>query len=237
MREKEKVWLIIDGTEGLGLCLIRKLLAAGEKVAATATDISLLMVAVNSPLTSTFLPLAAGMDSDQSIPAIITATVNYFGRINIVVNCANDDLLGMLEDVTTEEIGKCFQVNLFSAISLIEQIIPVFRAQLTGHIFNISSIEAILKFPGRTVFSAAKLAVLGFSESISDELSPLGIRITTIVPDELQISLIQQIKLETAADVMISTAGNAHAPRYLLAENNLYTAYDSLEEINGTLNW
>jgi len=133
-----KVWYITGASKGMGLSLVKELLAKGHKVAATSRSVSAFDQFPS--LEDQFLPLEVDLKSEQSIADSIRRTVEKFGELNVVVNNAGYGLGGALEELTAQEISDNFEVNFFSVVRVIQQSLPYLRKQRSGHIINISSI-------------------------------------------------------------------------------------------------
>lgn len=176
----KKVWYITGASKGMGLSLATQLLAQGHSVAATSRS-----VAAFSQLTSfenRFLPLEVDLKSEQSIAGSIKKTIEKFGRVDVVVNNAGYGLGGALEELTAEEIRENFEVNFFAVVRVVQQALPYLREQRSGHIINISSIAGFAPGLGWPMYSAAKFAVSGLTEALANDLKPLGIRVTNVLP-------------------------------------------------------
>jgi len=117
--QDKKVWFITGASKGLGLSLVKKLLNEGYRVAATSRNKNKLTeaVAVDSNL---FMPLEVDLSDDQSIGEAIKTTINTFGEINVVVNNAGYGIGGTIEELSSEEIMKSFDVNVFAAFKVIK---------------------------------------------------------------------------------------------------------------------
>lgn len=175
-----KVWYITGASKGMGLSLVKKLLAKGHKVAATSRS-----AAAFDHLSSAgdqFLPLEVDLKSEQSIADSIKKTVEHFGELNVVINNAGYGLGGALEELTAEEIEENFEVNFFAVVRVVQQSLPYLRKQRSGHIINISSIAGFAPGTGWSMYCAAKFAVSGLTEALANDLKPLGIRVTNVLP-------------------------------------------------------
>lgn len=177
-----KVWFVTGASKGLGLSLVHQLLAQGYCVAATSRNKAELIKAVNST-DHHFLPLEVDLGSEASIQQAIDATVDLFGKLDVVVNNAGYGLTGSLEELTDAEARKNFEVNVFGTLNVIRRVLPYLRAQQSGHILNISSIGGLVgTFPGFGIYCATKFAVNGFTEALATEIKSFGIRATIVSP-------------------------------------------------------
>jgi NAD(P)-dependent dehydrogenase (short-subunit alcohol dehydrogenase family) len=180
--ENNKVWFVTGASKGLGLALVKKLLSEGYKVAATSRNLSDLNKAVDAN-SEQFLPLAVNLTNEDSVQEAVELTVKTFGKIDVVVNNAGYGLLGGIEELTDREARDNFEVNVFGSLNVIRKALPYLRAQKSGHILNVSSIGGFTgAFAGGGIYCATKFAVNGFSETLSAEVAPFGIKVTIVQP-------------------------------------------------------
>ena len=180
--ETDKIWFVTGASKGLGLTLVQKLLASGNKVAATSRSLEDLQKAVGND-SPQFLPLATNLKSEASVQEAIEKTVAHFGRIDVVVNNAGYGLLGSVEELSDSEVRDNFEVNVFGVFTVIRKAMPYLRAQRSGHILNISSIGGFMGgFPGFGAYCATKFAVNGLSESLAEEVRAFGVHVTIVEP-------------------------------------------------------
>ncbi|WP_426582355.1 oxidoreductase [Mucilaginibacter sp. R-33] len=180
--ENNKVWFVTGASKGLGLALVKKLLNEGYKVAATSRNLSDLTKAVDTQ-SEQFLPLAVNLTSEDSVQEAVELTVKTFGKIDVIVNNAGYGLLGGIEELTDREARDNFEVNVFGSLNVIRKALPYLRAQKSGHILNVSSIGGFTgAFAGGGIYCATKFAVNGFSETLSAEVAPFGIKVTIVQP-------------------------------------------------------
>lgn len=178
----KKVWLVTGASKGLGLILVKKLLQAGYQVAATSRNTTDLGKEIGEK-SANFLPLQVDLVNEQSVAKAIAETITAFGKIDTVVNNAGYGQLGTLEELSDEESRKNFDVNVFGSLNVIRHIMPHFRANKSGQIFNISSIGGFMgAFAGWGVYCATKFAVAGFTEALAAEAKSHGISATVVYP-------------------------------------------------------
>ena len=176
-----KVWFITGTSRGLGRAFVEAALAAGERVVATArnvTDLNELRRTWGEQL----LPLALDVTSQSQADNAIERTVAAFGRIDVLVNNAGYGNVAPVEDTTVEEFRAQIETNLFGVIIVTKAVLPYFREQRAGHIFQITSIAGRLGPVGRAPYAAAKWGVEGFSETLAREVAPLGVKVTIVEP-------------------------------------------------------
>ncbi|UOE49707.1 oxidoreductase [Mucilaginibacter sp. SMC90] len=180
--ENNKVWLVTGASKGLGLALVKRLLNEGYKVAATSRNLNDLSKAVDAN-SEQFLPLAVNLTNEDSVQEAVELAVKTFGKIDVVVNNAGYGLLGGIEELTDREARDNFEINVFGSLNVIRKVLPYLRAQKSGHILNVSSIGGFTgAFAGGGIYCATKFAVNGFSETLSAEVAPFGIKVTIVQP-------------------------------------------------------
>ena len=175
-----KIWYITGASKGIGFSLVKKLLENGHRVAATSRTIEALEKLDGNP--ENFLPLEVDLKNEQSIRQSVEKTVQQFGGLDVIVNNAGYGLGGAIEEVSSTEIEENFQINFFAVVKVIQQALPYLRNQRSGHIINISSIAGFAPGLGWSMYSSAKFAITGLSEALANDLKPLGIRVTAVLP-------------------------------------------------------
>src|ERR1700742_3002370 len=99
-----KVWYVTGASQGLGLTLIKQLLSAGYRVAATSRSATGLQQAIGIVDPTRFLPLEVDLTSAEAIRDAIDQTVASFGSIDVVVNNAGYGMEGTIEELEDEKI-------------------------------------------------------------------------------------------------------------------------------------
>jgi NAD(P)-dependent dehydrogenase (short-subunit alcohol dehydrogenase family) len=87
-----------------------------------------------------------------------------------------------VEDTPLADFRAQIETNLFGVIIMTKAVLPYFRERKAGHIIQVTSIAGRIGPAGRAPYAAAKFGVEGFSESLSKEIGPLGIKVTIIEP-------------------------------------------------------
>ncbi|HEY6033608.1 MAG TPA: SDR family NAD(P)-dependent oxidoreductase [Kofleriaceae bacterium] len=167
-----KTWFITGSSRGLGRSLVQAVLAAGDRVVATARDPKVLP----SHERLTALPL------DVTDPVAVKSAIAAAGPLDVVVNNAGQGFLGAFEEMSEAEFAAQIDVNFFGVVNVSRAAIPILRAQRSGHLIQISSIGGRVGAPGLSGYQAAKFAVEGFSEVLWHELKPLGVHVTIVEP-------------------------------------------------------
>lgn len=176
-----KVWLITGSSRGLGRELAKAVLAAGHRLVATARkpeDLHDLVSQYGDHVRVVALDVT---DPAAARAAVATAT-SSFGRLDVVVNNAGYANINSIEDIAHDDFHAQIDTNFFGVVNVTRAALPVLRTQRDGHVIQISSIGGRTATPGLAAYQSAKFAVEGFSEALSKEVGPLGIRVTIVEP-------------------------------------------------------
>jgi len=184
-----RIWLITGSSSGFGLALASAVLASHERVIATARHLeSLQPLAEQYPETCRLIALDV-TDSNQ-VKNAIAEGVAAFGRIDVVVNNAGYGLIGAFEELESKQITDNFNTNFFGALEVIRGVLPILRAQKSGHLVNMSAAAVIANYAGFSIYGASKWALEGLSESLAIELKPMGIKVTIVQPGPFRTNFI-----------------------------------------------
>ena len=177
----EKVWLITGTSRGFGREWTIAALERGDKVAATARDVSSL-----DDLTATFgdalLPITLDVTDRDADFAAVKQAHEHFGRLDIVVNNAGYGQFGFIEELSEQEARDQIETNVFGALWITQAALPYLRAQRSGHIVQVSSIGGITAFQNVGIYHASKWALEGFSQALAQEVESFGVHVTLIEP-------------------------------------------------------
>ncbi|MBB3542477.1 MULTISPECIES: oxidoreductase [unclassified Rhizobium] len=176
-----QVWLITGSSRGLGRALAEAVLAAGHKLVATARDPSQLED-IKHRYPANVLTIPLDVTDEQSAASAVKAAVETFGRLDVLVNNAGYGDVGSIEDTSLADFRAQIETNLFGTIIVTKAALPLMREQGSGHIIQFSSVGGRIGPAGRAPYAAAKWGVEGFSEVLSREVGPLGIKVTIIEP-------------------------------------------------------
>ena len=107
-------------------------------------------------------------------------------RIDVLVNNAGGGISGSVEKTASADARKLFDLNFFSQFEAIKAVIPHMRSRKSGKIINIGSVAGAMHVPFQAFYSASKAAVEALTNCLRGELSPFGIKVTTIMPGDAQ---------------------------------------------------
>lgn len=183
-KSESRVWLITGCSSGLGAAIAKAALDAGDRVVATARDVSSLAVHPNC------VALPLDVTRPEEVAAKVAEAAAVWGRFDVVVNNAGAGLLGAVEQVSDAEIADCMAVNFHGPLNVMRAAVPILRAGGGGHIVNISAAAAIANYAGFSIYGAAKAALEAASESLRLEVAAHGIRVTLVQPGPFRTDFI-----------------------------------------------
>lgn len=176
-----KVWFITGGSRGLGRSIVETALKAGDRVVATARDVSRFddLVAVHG---DHVLPLRLDVAVPEEAEGAVRQAMDTFGRLDVVVNNAGYADMSSVEDTTAEDFRAQIETNFFGVVHVTKAVLPILREQGSGHLIQVSSVGSRVGTPGLGAYQSAKWAVSGLTSVLALELAPLGIQVTAVEP-------------------------------------------------------
>jgi NAD(P)-dependent dehydrogenase (short-subunit alcohol dehydrogenase family) len=185
------VWFITGAGRGLGLDIAKAALAAGHKVVATGRNTEKVAKAVGE--SENLLVVKLDVTSSADAEAAAKATIERFGRIDVLVNNAASFYAGYFEEVTPEQFERQLAVSLIGPMNVTRAVLPVMRKQRSGHIISISSSAGLAAgFEFVSAYAASKFGLEGWMESLHAELAPFGITTTIVNPGFFRTELLTE---------------------------------------------
>lgn len=211
MTDPATVFLVSGASRGLGRAIAEAALAAGHAVVAGVRSTSALddLVAVHPDHLAV---VELDVTDDAQVRAAVAATIHRFGRLDVLVNNAGYANMGAIEDVDFEDFRTQVDANFFGVVRLTRAALPVMRAQRAGHVVQVSSVGGRLSRPGLAAYQSAKRAVTGFSGVLSQEVAPLGIKVTVLEPGGMRTDWAgSSMRIDPVREEYASTVGAAAA--------------------------
>jgi NAD(P)-dependent dehydrogenase (short-subunit alcohol dehydrogenase family) len=180
----DRVAIVTGGTRGIGLAIASGFVGAGAKVvvasrkphACESTEKQLIAEGGEA------LGVPTHLGDLDGLQALVAATVERFGRIDIVVNNAANALAQPVGAFTPQAWAKSFDVNLRGPIFLIQEALPYLRRSPSASIINVISAGAFLFSGSVAMYAAAKAGLMSFTRSFASELAADGIRVNALAP-------------------------------------------------------
>lgn len=197
MQLRDRCFLLLGGTGGIGRALVEPLLGEGAR----------LLVATRRPEEVTLpagvkavkLDLAA-TDLDHQLEALSDTWPDLYG----VIHCAGQNVFSALQQSSVADIDNQLAVNLRSAILVARHFVPRFIGQGGGALVFIGSTFGSIGYPGYTGYCATKFGLRGFTEALRRELADTPVDITFVAPRATHTAMNPQ-----AVDELNKALGNA----------------------------
>lgn len=180
----DRTAVITGGSRGLGEAMAKSLAEAGAKVALVARDLQRLEK-VRSDIVDAggnAEVFVADVTREEEVARMAEAVTQRFGHAQILINSAGTNIRKNLVDFSLEEFRSVIDSSLISTFLMCRAFVPGMMGSGYGRILNMSSIMSHVSLPGRTAYSSAKAALLGFTRALALELAGEGITVNGISP-------------------------------------------------------
>ena len=181
----EQVWFITGSSRGLGRTLAEAALAAGHQVAVTARNTATL-TDLPARYGSRAILLPLDVTDEEQAEQTVKATVEAFGRLDVVVNNAGYANIVPVEQITMDDFRAQVEAVFYGTVHVTRAALPVFREQGSGHFIQVTSTGGRITAAGLSAYQSAKHAVEGFSKVLAKEVNRLGIKVTLAEPGAMR---------------------------------------------------
>lgn len=128
-----------------------------------------------------FPMLGMEITDTASVEKCVNEVVEREGRIDVVVNCVNEMFIGSVEEETIDEVKSLYDTNVFGALRVCQQVLPIMRRQGEGTIVNMSSLGGVVAVPYMSAYTSSKFALEAMSEALHHELRHQGENIDVVI--------------------------------------------------------
>ena len=184
-----KTWFITGTSSGFGRIMTEKLLARGDRVAATLRKVDALDD-LKAHYGDRLWVAPLDVTDTEAVRQTVDSAYEHLGRVDVVVNNAAYALFGAAEEVSDDQIRHQIDTNLIGSIQVIRAALPHLRNQGGGRILQISSEGGQITYPNFSLYHTTKWAIEGFAEAVAQEVAPFGIEFTIIEPGPAKTSFV-----------------------------------------------
>lgn len=222
-----KVAVITGGGSGLGLALAHRLAREGTALVLADIDEAALGAAA-AALDTDVLVVGTDVTSYEQVEALAAASIERFGRVNLLFNNAGIAAFGGFLEMDLDEYRWVMDVDFWGVLHGIKAFLPHMLDHGDAHIVNTASVSGFLTQPGLSAYNAAKFGVVAMSESLVYELdileSPIGVSVLS--PAWVKTRIFDRDRYEQAANAGGIVAARVVPAMEALAERGRLTADD-----------
>lgn len=151
------------------------------------------------------IAVGADVSTEAGAEALITAALEAFGQIDVLVNNAGLAHFGLFTDADRRDLDAVFSANVGSVFGCTRAVLPHMIHRKCGSIVNVSSMWGQTGASCEVLYSAAKAAVIGMTRALAKELGPSGIRVNCVAPGLIDTDMNAHLTPEDVAAVTDET--------------------------------
>ena len=213
--------LVTGASRGIGLAIAKELADVGYNLALVARGEDKLkaaaeQIAAGSGVRAKAIP--ADLAREDSYARIVEETVQEFGSLDLLVNCAGLAQQGSFTEVTPAQWDAIFAVNAKAPFFICKQALPYLKKSPKPIIINIASVVGFKGYINQSVYSSSKHALTGFTKVLAKEVQPLGIRVHLISPGGVATEMVREMRPDIKPEELIQPEEIAEIVRFLVTK-------------------
>ncbi len=209
---KDKIAVVTGASSGIGRAVSLRFAADGATVVAVGrnqAELSSLRDEARQ-FEGVVKPHLADVTETSQMDRLVTETIEFHGKIDILVNAAGIIKNGSIEDTTLDDWDKMMNVNLRSLFYLTQKVVPHLVAS-KGNIVNVSSVTGLRAFPNVLAYCVSKAATDQLTRCSALELAPKGVRVNAVNPGVVVTNLHKRGGMsEENYETFVANAKNTH---------------------------
>ena len=173
--QDQPVALVTGASAGIGAATAEALAAAGFQVFGTSRH-------ADATVPRGVRMLVLDVQSDASVADCLGQVLGAAGRLDLLVNNAGVGHNSLIEETSPEQARFLLETNFWGVVRVTTAALPAMRQQRAGRIIVVGSVAGLIGAVGMAYYSASKFALEGWSEALSYEVAPFGVRVSLVEP-------------------------------------------------------
>lgn len=194
---KDRVAIVTGASRGIGKSAALELARHGAKVVvnyARSEDSAAAIVAEIVAAGGDAIAISADVSQAEAVDRLVKATLEQFGRIDVLVNNAGITKDTLLLRMKPEQWQAVIDLNLTGVFLCTKAVSKPMIKQRSGRIINIASVAGQMGNPGQANYSAAKAGVIGFTKTVAKELANRGVTVNAVAPGFIETDMTKDLK-------------------------------------------
>ncbi len=226
MAEVRMTALVTGASRGIGLSIARELADVGYNLALVARSgdaLAKVAADIDYEYGVRVKPITADLAAEESYARVVAETVEAFGGIDLLVNCAGLAQQGSFTEVQPAEWDTIFAVNAKAPFFICKEALPYLKQSQKPIIINIASVVGFKGYINQSVYSSSKHALTGFTKVLAKEVQPFGIRVHLISPGGVATEMVTKMRPDIKADELLQPEEIAEIVRFLVTRKGAGT--------------
>lgn len=207
--------IVTGASRGIGKAIALELAGTGYDLALVGRDLAALEETAKQCSTKT-CSIVADLADVSSAQKIVNETLEAFGGIDLLVNCAGIPQKGPFTEVTPQEWDRIFAVNARAPFFLCQAALEPLKRSARPIVINISSVVGFKGYIHQSVYASSKHALAGFTKVFAKEVQPFGIRVHLISPGGVATEMVKKMRPDIDPSELIEPEEVAEIVRFLV---------------------
>ena len=211
--------LVTGSSRGIGLAIARELADIGYNLALVARSQEALQrvaTEISSSSSVSIKTITADLSQEDSYSRIVAETIDTFGRLDLLVNCAGAAQQGSFTEVEPAQWDAIFAVNAKAPFFICKEALPYLKASPKPIIINIASVVGFKGYINQSVYAASKHALTGFTKVLAKEVQPFGVRVHLISPGGVATEMVKKMRPDIKPEELLQPEEIAEIVRFLV---------------------
>ena len=220
-----KVIIITGASKGIGKAIALQLAVKNKLVliSRTTSELEELQQQIKAQGGESLI-FSVDITNEMNVKSAISETLTKYGTIDVLINNAGIGLFRRVDQFSLDEFKHVQEVNLIGTFLLTKYTVPTLIKNKRGQIINIASVAGLNGFKSGTAYAASKFAMVGFTESLREDLKDFGIAVTVVCPGGVRTEFGGSNPDKMDRDFLLEPEDVAKTVQYLVNESETSNA-------------